>query len=404
MMEASRASRLSELMQREGYQALVCRLPQHVLMFAGYAPILGTTFCIVSPGKDRTPEVRLALPQQETDLLPADAAVESKAFTEETLEYIGEAIEAARQPVAGLLRSAGLDAGATIGYEGGHAPIAPAYTQVGISGPKTLDLLRAALPGAQLRDATTLLEMLASIKTEAEIAQIRRSVEVAITGFEAARTAVRVGAREADVAAAASAEMVRAGYSLLGTKIVQPHVHVMTGKRAAEAYRAFNLTSNAIIQRGETVSVQIELGIDGYWAELTRTFFAGEVSAAWRRVYETCTAAQQSALSVIRDGVTGHDADAAARAVLQDAGLGNAFKHGLGHGCGFQAINHTDQPILHPVSETILRDGMVHNLEPAVYQEGSGAFRLNDDAVVRQGGNDLLSAALPHHLGWLVAG
>lgn len=404
MMDAARASRLAELMQQGGYQALVCRIPQHVLMLTGYAPILGNTFCVVSPGKDVKPEVRLAAPQQEADLLPQDAAVEIKHFTEETLQHISSTIEAARQPVADLLRSAGLSAGAAIGYEGGAAPIAPVYTQVGIPGPQTLDLLREALPGTQLRDATALLDTLSTIKTAPEIACMQRSIEVAIKGFEAARAAVRVGASEAEVAAAASAEMLRAGYALAGTKTVQPHAHVMAGPRAADAYRAFNLTANATIQQGDTVSVQIEIGIDGYWAELTRVFFAGEVSAEWRRIHTACAEAQQAALGVIREGITGREADTAARTVLQYAGFGNAFKHGLGHGCGFQAINHAEQPILHPVSETILRDGMAHNMEPAVYLEGKGSFRLNDDVLVRQGGNDLLSAALPRDLDWLVAG
>lgn len=403
-MDTRRSARIAELMDLYGYQALVCRIPQHVVMLTGYVPILGNSFCIISLNKDGVPEVRLALPEQEQELLPQDAAVEVQAFTEERMDCISNTILAAREPVERLLRSAGLTGGASIGYEGGYSPIAPAYTQVGIPGPTTLGLLREALPGAELREATHLLDDLSQIKTEQEIEAIRRSARAALEGFRAAREAIHPGATEAEVAGAAYAALVRAGYALPGVKIVQPHAHVMAGPRAAEAYRAFNLTSNATIKRGDTVSVQVEMGIDGYWAELTRAFFVGEASDEWQRAHRACVAAQDAALKVIRDGESGREADAAAREVMQDAGFGPAFKHGLGHGCGFQAINHAEVPVLHPASESMLRAGMVHNLEPAVYLEGKGGFRLNDDVAVRQDGSEVLSAALPRDLDWLVVG
>ena len=88
------------------------------------------------------------------------------------------------------------------------------------------------------------------------------------------------------------------------------------------------------------------------------------------RAHQACVRAQDAALQVIRDGVAGRAADAAARAVMESAGYGAAFKHGLGHGFGFQAINHAAAPILHPASTSTLRAGMVHNMEPAVYLDG----------------------------------
>ena len=401
-MDSRRAAHLVELMQRSGYRALVCRIPQNVVLPTGYAPVLGNSFCIVSLNESSMPEMRLAVPEQEVDLLPHGVAVEVKTFTEETMESISNAIQAARKPLQELFRSAGLAFNATIGYEGGYAPITMNYTQVGVPGPATLDMLGIALPGAQWRDATPLLDELASIKTEEELRAIRRSEEVACQGFNAAREAIQIGATEAGVAAAITAALLRAGHAMAGARLVLPHVHVMTGARAAQAYFAFNLTSNARIQRGDTVSVQLEIGIDGYWAELTRPFFAGEVRTEWARAYNACLAAQQAALGVIRDGAAGRAVDAAARKVLSDAGFGAAFKHGLGHGCGFQAINHAAAPILHPASDAILRAGMVHNMEPAIYLEGKGGIRLNENVAVRQDGYELLSAALPRDLDWLV--
>jgi Xaa-Pro dipeptidase len=179
-------------------------------------------------------------------------------------------------------------------------------------------------------------------------------------------------------------------------------VHVMAGPRAALAYRAFNLTSNATIKQGDTVTVQMEIGINGYWAELTRTFFAGTISEEWRKAYQACIAAQEAALKLIRDGASARAVDGAARQVMEQAGFGAAFKHGLGHGFGFQAINHAAAPVLHPASHAVLRSGMVHNMEPAVYLDGKGGFRLNDNVAVREDGNEVLSSALSHELDWLV--
>jgi Xaa-Pro aminopeptidase len=400
-MRDERIEMIAEGMRRANYDALICRLPEHVTMLTGYQPILGNTFCLVSRAGTGV-EFRMALPKDETDLVPKGTATTIKTFTEETLSTISTTIPSVREPLKELLAQAGLPARATVGYEGGRSPIATAYTQVGIPGATTLDLLRELLPDAQLHDATALLEEMASVKTGEELDAIRRAETVARAGFEAARSAVHVGAGEADVHAATYGALIRAGFAAPGAAHVVAHVHVMTGKRAAQAYKAFNLTSGAVIARGDTVSVQLEVSVNGYWAELTRGFFAGEVSDTWVKAHQACVTAQDAALRVIRDGVAAKDVDAAARDVMRAAGFGDDFKHGLGHGFGFQAINHAAAPILHPASHHTLRVGMVHNMEPAVYLDGVGGFRLNDDVAVTAQGAEVLSSALPRDLDWLV--
>ena len=403
-MNTTRAERIKEMFTRRGadYHAIICHLPEHVVMLTGYQPILGNSFCVVSLNKTKEVEIRLAVPVDEQDLVPEGAVAEVKTYPAETMDYIGIAGAAVRVPLGQLLRSAWESGNAVVGYEGAHSPVATAYTQVGVPGPSTLDLLHSLLPGDYLRDATPILSELAAVKTEEDIEAIRRSEAVAVQGFTAARDAVRVGATEAEVAAATYAALIRVGYAAPGAHHVLPYVHVMTGPRAALAYRAFNLTSNATIQQGDPVTVQMEIGINGYWTELTRTFFAGSISDEWRKAHQACMAAQDAALKSIRDGATGRAVDSAARHVMQEAGFGSAFKHGLGHGFGFQAINHAAAPILHPASDAVLRSGMVHNMEPAVYLGGKGGIRLNDNVLVREGGNEVLSSALPRDLDWLV--
>jgi Xaa-Pro aminopeptidase len=403
-MNRQRLQHLKTLFAQEGYHALVCRTPEHVLMFTGYQPILGNSFCLISLNAKQEPEVRLAVPVDERDLVPPDAAIEVQTFAEETLDYIGTTFDAIREPLGKLLNAAGLSANSIIGIEGGRAPIVAAYTQVGVPGPETRRLLHMLLLGGEIRDASTMLEELAAIKTDEELEAIRRSEAVAYQGFAAAREAIHVDATEAEVAAATCTALIRQGYAATGALHVQPHVHVMAGPRAALAYRAFNLTSNTAIKRGDTVTVQMEIGINGYWAELTRTFFAGTINEEWRKAHQACIEAQNAALKLIRDGASARDVDGAARRVMKQAGLGSYFKHGLGHGFGLQAINHSATPILHPASQATLRAGMVHNMEPAVYIEGKGGLRLNDNVAVQTNGNEVLSSALPRELDWLVVG
>jgi len=401
-MDMQRAELVKELLIHHGYHALLCRTPQYVLMFTGYQPLLGETFCIVSLNPVNEVEIRLAIPEQERDFVPQRVAVEVKTFTVETMHYIGNSADAARKPLGELLQAAGIRENAVIGIEGGRSPIIPAYTQVGVPGFETYRLIRMLIPGVELHDASSVFTELASLKTDKEITAIKRSSDVARQGFLAARQAVRVGATEAEVEAITTAVLIGAGYAASSARRVQPYVHVMTGKRAALAYRAFNLTSNTIIERGDTVLIQMEVGVNGYWAELTRTFFVETISDTWRNVHKACYEAQNAALKVIHDGVKGCKVDEAARDVMKKAGFGKAFKHGLGHGFGFQAINHDAPPILHPASTSILHSRMIHNMEPSVYLDGDGGFRLNDDVLVRDNGNEVLSAAIPRDAEWLV--
>ena len=266
-MNSERVRWIADVMAREGYSALICRLPQHVVMLTGYQSILGNSFCIVTAKDGGEPETRLVVPGDEADLVPEGAAIAVKTFAEETMERISTTLPSVREPLAALLRDAGLGQGSAVaGYEGGRSPIAGYYTQIGIPGPNTLDLLRELLPGATLRDATDALEELASVKTEEELRWIRTAEEIARSGFEAARQTIRAGTTEAEVAGAVHAALYRAGYASPGVRHVTAHVHVMSGPRAAEAYKAFNLTTNRAIEGGDTVSVQMEVCVNGYWA------------------------------------------------------------------------------------------------------------------------------------------
>jgi Xaa-Pro aminopeptidase len=128
----------------------------------------------------------------------------------------------------------------------------------------------------------------------------------------------------------------------------------------------------------------------GYCSDLTRTVCAGEPDDFYKKIYGTVLDAQTAALSIIKGGISGHDADAAARTVIQNAGYGEDFGHGLGHGVGL--VVH-EAPRLSPGSEDVLRDGMIFSVEPGIYLSGWGGVRIEDLVVIENGSMRVLSHA-----------
>jgi Xaa-Pro aminopeptidase len=134
------------------------------------------------------------------------------------------------------------------------------------------------------------------------------------------------------------------------------------------------------VERGETVVVDAGAVVDGYCADCTRTFATGKLPEELQRAYDVCLEAQLAGLDVVAPGVTGRDADAAAREVIWHAGLGEYFGHGLGHGVGL--LVH-EAPTLRPESDDTLAPNNVVTVEPGVYLPGLGGVRIEDLVVVR---------------------
>ncbi len=142
------------------------------------------------------------------------------------------------------------------------------------------------------------------------------------------------------------------------------------------------------IAEGVLVTVDAGCVLDGYCSDCTRTFAVGEVSERLSEIYALCLEAQLAGLAAVASGVRGEDADAAARAVISVAGLGEAFGHGLGHGVGIQIH---EAPTLRPESTDVLEPGNVVSVEPGIYLPGEGGVRIEDLVLVTEDGRERLT-------------
>ena len=116
---------------------------------------------------------------------------------------------------------------------------------------------------------------------------------------------------------------------------------------------------------------------------MTRTVAFGEPDPKFREIHELVAAAQRAGIEAVRAGVTGRDADAASRKVIEDAGYADAFSHSLGHGVGLEIH---EGPTLRTQSDDVLPAGAVVTVEPGVYLPGLGGVRIEDMVEVTQDG------------------
>ena len=127
-----------------------------------------------------------------------------------------------------------------------------------------------------------------------------------------------------------------------------------------------------------------QVGLNGYRAEIERTFFIGEPSEKQKEVYKVMTEAQQTMLDGIRPGITAGEADALGRKVIQKAGLGRYANHRCGHGIG---LGLHEPPYLRFDSELVLEEGMSFSIEPGIYIPELGGFRHSDTVILAGNGS-----------------
>ena len=237
----------------------------------------------------------------------------------------------------------------------------------------------------ELVPAGDLVEELRAVKDEGETERIAAAAELSDEVYRWAIEGGLAGRREREVARAAEARIRE-----LGAEPSFPAI-VAAGANAALPHAE---PGEREIARGDLVVFDMGAELDGYCSDCTRTFAAGEPEAEGRQVYELVRVAQAAALEAVRPGISGQQADAVARDLIAEAGHGDRFGHGLGHGVGIEVH---EGPRLAASSEDELRAGNVVTVEPGVYLPGRLGVRIEDLVVVGEQGNRNLSG-LPKDL------
>lgn len=394
-MDQERVQRAREMLGSARLDAVVSALSSNVLMLSGYAPVLGQSILVFPAEGDAV----LVVPEDEIGFAREGWWPDVRPYGSSVLNAGSSDLDLARPILRKAVSDLGLEA-ARFGFEGSWSMVPASYSQVGFPGTAFVEALRESAPGGNFVDVSPLLTRESATKTAPEVERMRRAADVAAVAFEGARTAIRDGATEARVAAAAQAAAQVRGRHYGITRLV-PFVHVMSGPRSEKAYQAYNLTADRTIVHGDPVLVQVEIYADGFWSEVTRTFFVGTCGPEGARIYETCLEAQKLAIDAVRAGVAAAEVDRQAREYIAGAGFGRAFRHGTGHGVGFQAISHLHPPRVAPGSTDTIQEGMTFNVEPAIYLHGWGGCRVNDTVVARAAGAEIITR-IPRDLNWAV--
>lgn len=137
--------------------------------------------------------------------------------------------------------------------------------------------------------------------------------------------------------------------------------------------------TDKVIQKGEFLTLDFGAVIDGYCGDMTRTVAIGFVTDEMKRVYDTVLEAQLAAIDFIKAGVACFNADKVARDIIANAGYGEYYPHGLGHGVG--TLVH-EAPTLNSKSSEILEKDMVITIEPGIYIPNKFGVRIEDLAIV----------------------
>ena len=227
-----------------------------------------------------------------------------------------------------------------------------------------------------------LVEALRAVKDEGELDATRRAGEITSEAYARFAEERFVGRTERDLA-----WRLDGLFHELGAQAPAFETIVASGPNGARPHAR---PTDREIDAGETVVIDAGAMVAGYCADCTRTFATGPLPDELKDAYAACLEGQLAGLEAVRAGVTGVDADAAAREKIEAAGLGEKFGHGLGHGVGLEVH---EAPRLSRESTDTLAAGNVVTVEPGVYLEGLGGIRIEDLVIVTENGAEVLTSS-----------
>lgn len=255
-----------------------------------------------------------------------------------------------------------------VGYEAAHITV------------RQLERLSKELEAFELVGVSNLTEPGREVKEDYEVQKISEAAAIADAAFLYIIDFIKPGVTELDIA-------VELDYFMRKKGAERPSFDTIVASGAHSAI-PHATPSRKKIETGDFVKLDFGAVVDGYHSDMTRTVVLGTPGAKQREIYDKVLEAQEAALAAVAAGQVCQDLDNISRAIIADAGYGENFVHGLGHGVGLQVH---ERPTLAKGVEDLLKANNVVTVEPGIYINGFGGVRIEDLVLVTETGCSILS-------------
>jgi len=305
----------------------------------------------------------VALTQSEAWLI-----TDFRYTTQASEQVIGVKVEEAKDLLAAMGAIASRMGMKRIGFEADHVTVS------------NLQEMEKKMEGAQLVPTSAVVEAARLVKDEAEMEAMDRLVDLLEESMGYARSLMRPGALERDIAIELETAMRKRGADGSAFEMI-----VASGARGALPH---GVASAKAVEEGEAVTLDWGARGWGYHSDNTRTFLQRGVSDKIKEIYKVTLEANEAAIEAVRPGVSLAQVDHVARSLITRAGYGEYFGHGTGHGVG---LDIHEAPKVSSASQEEARPGMVFTIEPGIYLPGQGGVRIEDMIFVTEKGCRVMS-------------
>jgi len=306
-------------------------------------------------------------------VIATDFRYYEQAQQQATAFRLYKAVGAMQKWLPGLLEGQG---GRRLAFEAAHV----SYQTYRTIRKVVQDLAEAHRP--KLVATTNLIEGLRVIKELEESAALQAAVDLGDAAFQHVAERIESGWSEKQVAWEIEKYVREHGGDGLSFDTL-----VGSGPRGSMPHCS---PTDRVLQKGEGVVIDMGVSLNGYMSDLTRTIYLGRPDGKFQRIYDVVLAAQQTAEELVEAGMTGEQAHLLAHKVIEEAGHGDDFGHGLGHGIGLQVH---EAPRLGKASSDKLAEAMVFTIEPGIYLPGWGGVRIEDMVALEDGRARVMSRA-----------
>ena len=246
-----------------------------------------------------------------------------------------------------------------------------------------LEKLQAASPAVEFVGVGDPVGRLRWVKDREELEMLREAQACTDRAFESILDILAVGMTERQVSLELEHALRRAGADALSFESI-----VAFGEQAAQPHHR---PSHRLLEEGDVIKLDFGGLHGGYHADMTRTIAFGSPPPELRKIHDIVREAQQAGIDAVRPGATGGEVDAAARKVVEDAGYGPQFPHGLGHGVGLEIH---EGPNFARGGENVIPVGAVMTVEPGIYVPGLGGARIEDMVEVVEDGCRVIGSSI----------